>query len=111
MTFTINESSEEDEIDDGKDNLDELADKIRDYLIFADEELNTTQIIASMKDIIPTSKVQKILKIPKYKKSHWMNFKKEGSKNEWLFKARKKYDGCQVVEYKESDFELPECLK
>ena len=116
MTFEVNETTqdfEENEKEDNKDNLDELADKIRDYLIFADEELNTTEIISAMKNIVPTSKCHKILKDKKYKQTHWCNFKKEGSKNEWVYKARQKFDNVQVVEYTEEDYkvELPLCLR
>ena len=85
---------------------------IRNYLLFTDEELNTTQIIAAMKDIVPSSKCHKILKDKEYKKTHWCNFKKEGSKNEWVYKARQKFDNVQTVTYTEEDYkmELPSCL-
>lgn len=114
MTFLISETTQDFEIteEDDKKSIDEYANEIRDYLIFVDEELNTTQIIAAMKDIVPTSKCQKILKDKNYKQTHWCNFKKEGSKNEWVYKARQKYDGVQIVEYTEEDYkvELPLCL-
>lgn len=112
MTFEITETIQDFEIqdEDEKVNNDDYADKIREYLDFCDEELNTTQIIEAMKGIVPSSKCHKILKEKKYKESHWCNFKKEGSKNEWVYKARKK---VQSITYSEDDYkmELPLCLR
>ena len=115
MTFEISETTQDFEVveDEDKKSLDDYANEIRNYLIFTDEELNTTQIIAAMKDIVPSSKCHKILKDKEYKKTHWCNFKKEGSKNEWVYKARQKIDNVQTVTYTEEDYkvELPLCLR
>ena len=116
MTFSISETSQDFRIVekyDDKKSLDEYANEIRDYLVFVDEGLNTTQIITAMKDNIPTSKCQKILKDKEYKKTHWCFFKKEGSKNEFVYKAREKFDNVQTVTYTEEDYkvELPLCLR
>lgn len=115
MTFEISETTQDFEVVEYEDkkSLDDYANEIRNYLIFTDEELNTTQIIAAMKDIVPSSKCHKILKDKEYKKTHWCNFKKEGSKNEWVYKARQKIDNVQTVTYTEEDYkmELPLCLR
>lgn len=103
----------EEKEDDDKISNDEYADIIRDYLIFEDTELNTNQIKEAMSGRIGANKCQKILKEKKYKDTHWCNFKKDGSKNEWVYKARQKFDGCTVVTYTEDDYkvELPICLR
>lgn len=108
--ITDKKFDEEEEMDD-KTSDDEYAQLIYKYLLTI-EEANTNTIKEAMNGKVGGNKCHKILKDKKYKQTHWCNFKKEGSKNEWVYKARQKSDGCQVVEYTEEDYkvELPSCL-
>lgn len=103
---------EEKEEDNDKISDDECAQIIYDYLLTIDEA-NTNTIKEAMNGKIGVNKCQKILKDKNYKQTHWCNFKKEGSKNEWVYKARQKFDGVQTITYTEEDYkvELPLCLR
>lgn len=100
-----NEIVEIKEVDTKKD-LSEYADIIKDYLISKNCEVLQKDIVEDLKAQIPLRKIKDILWHEDYRNVLWRI--RNGDKKSYYYSS---IIQCQVIEYKESDFELPECLK
>jgi hypothetical protein len=87
MDFNLSEAVEEenDQEDEKVDSIDQYANKIHEYLLRENKEINQKQILEEFKNIIPKRKIPDILWSDDYKNALWRATKGKGK--EWLFSA------------------------